>query len=665
MTISLRTKLFSLVVTAIALAAVPIIVLTYHELRDMSVKREKESFGNVVVLVEDNVSSRYLSLLTGEILDVLQRKNQLSSMAQLARTTWLDLESLPMDGRKRVIGNWSQPLLSFGMHFDLLDRSSGRVLGSPLIREIVSDPERLDLKGRTVASMLSAGRLPADGEFAVFGLDRAGEGQSEQQPETVLAFFLPIEGRDTVIVLALLLSDVIEEAGSKEQQIILSTQEKFDTLQLHENGFIALLGRDGSLLAYQGNPLGREPGFIPHQGLERARRTGFVDFVHGGGQEGSGSTVFRIAYFKALDWYIVAAVPRDDIEAPARILVRRLVGLALISAVLSVLGMLLLTAKLIRPLRTLTRQAQTLAGIDLTQATTSGQSSSPLLALAGELPVGQHDEVGTLATAFGDMGRALDQNIRALMDTTAAKERMQGELNAAREIQMGILPPAHAPAHPSLAVAAFLEPAKEVGGDLYDYFLVPDGRQAVVIGDVSDKGVPAALFMSMTVTLIRYALSTATDPAEAMTRINDRLSENNPGCMFVTLFIGLFDPQTGVLEFANGGHCQPLVRGVDGQVRTIADMSGPVVGAMPGLPYLRHRTVLLPGETCLLYSDGVSEAMDEESRLFGEDRLWAVLAGSQDTPSAVVDRVHAAVLTHRGAAAQSDDITMLCFVCNA
>jgi len=452
-----------------------------------------------------------------------------------------------------------------------------------------------------------------------------------------------------------------KEAAATERQIADSTQEKFDSLELHENGFLALISGDSRILAFKGNPQGRKEGFIPREGLDQAREKGFVDFTDQGA--GDDSRVFRIAHFKALDWYIVAAVPRDEMEAPARVLLRRMVAFALGSAVLSVLGMLLVTARLIKPLRTLTGQAKALAGIDLTQATSGRDAGdSPLLALARELPEGQRDEVGTLAAAFGDMGRALDQNIRTLMETTTIKQRMEGELNAARDIQMGILPAADAPAHPDCLVASFLEPAKEVGGDLFDFFQLADGRQALVIGDVSDKGVPAALFMSMTVTLVRFALAQISDPAEVMTRINDRLSENNPGCMFVTLFISIFDPATGELEYANGGHCQPLVTGPDGSVRVIEGMSGPVVGAMGGLPYALHRTVLGAGETCLLYSDGVSEAMDEERRLFGEDRVEKLLAAhGSAAPDEILRRMYEAIAAHRGTAAQSDDITMLCF----
>ena len=230
---------------------------------------------------------------------------------------------------------------------------------------------------------------------------------------------------------------------------------------------------------------------------------------------------------------------------------------------------------------------------------------------------------------------------------------------------MGILPaPDSAPRLESYSAAAFLEPAKEVGGDLYDFFTAPDGRQVVVIGDVSDKGVSAALFMSMTVTLVRYAIADGLNCAEAMRRINERLAENNPSCMFVTLFIGLFDPTTGKLDYASGAHCPPFVVNPESSVsvRALTDTSGPLVGAMEGMEYELCHAVIEPGEYCLIYTDGVSEAMNESKELFTEDRIAEVLDGLREAePDQVIAGVMKAVKMHRGEAAQSDDITMLCF----
>ena len=283
---------------------------------------------------------------------------------------------------------------------------------------------------------------------------------------------------------------------------------------------------------------------------------------------------------------------------------------------------------------------------------------------AEDLPLDREDEVGRLAFAFDGMTRALADNIQKLVESTAASQRMQGELNAARDIQIGILPPADAaPDDPRCRIGAFLSPAKEVGGDLYDFFAVPDGRQELVIGDVSDKGVPAALFMSMTVTLVRCALAQGLGCAQAMRQINNLLAANNPSCLFVTLFIGLFEPETGVLEYANGAHCQPFVVGGSRSVplRRLEETSGPLVGAMPDMEYKPCRTTLGRGEYCFLYTDGVSEAMNSSLEMFGEERLGRVLAELRGLePDKVVKKVFEAVEGFREEYPQSDDITMLC-----
>lgn len=270
-----------------------------------------------------------------------------------------------------------------------------------------------------------------------------------------------------------------------------------------------------------------------------------------------------------------------------------------------------------------------------------------------------------LARAFARMGAALAENIRDLMAATASKERMEGELSAARDIQMGILPPPDgAPEICGFSASAFLDPAKEVGGDLYDFFTTRDGRRALVLGDVSGKGVPAALFMSMTVTLVRYALDSGLDPAAAMTRVNAMLEEHNPGNMFVTLFLALYDPRSGELAYANGGHCPPCIVDArsDRPPRLLEHLSGPLVGVMPGLEYELFLDRLNDGETCLLFTDGVTEAMNENKELYGEERLMELMARHRNArPKELLSLIFQELLRYRGEEPQSDDITMLAF----
>ncbi|MDR3043540.1 MAG: SpoIIE family protein phosphatase [Desulfovibrio sp.] len=661
MTFSLRSKLFILVLASIALAVVPVISFTYRDLRESNAELEREAFGNVIVLMEDNIGSRYLGHLTNKVMDVLLRKDQLRRYSQLARSAWQDVAGLPGDARQRFIANWIERLGSFGVHMDIFDAHGAPRAGTPQLALLSARPDMTDFKGRPVGSLLSLAQLSSDGEFAVFDTlpgspGPGGTSGAGSTTEPLLVYFLPMPEADSVVVSAMLLSDIERQALYNEQQIIRSTQEKFQTLSLGNSGFIALVSGKGELLAHHGNPKGREVALIPPRALAEAREKGRTESIADTGPA-FGVAIFRAAYFKALDWYVVSAAPQAEIEAPTNALVRKLAFIALAAVLVSAVGTLLLTARLIAPLRALTGRAHALAETDF-----SAPDAEALT--ADGLPTSRSDEVGQLARAFTQMGRALARNVRALMDTTAVKERMQGELNAARDIQMGILPaPGAAPKQAGYAASALLEPAKEVGGDLYDFFVAPDGRQVVVIGDVSGKGVPAALFMSMAVTLCRYAVASGLAPGAAMTRINAQLAANNPGCMFVTLLIGLFDPATGALEFANGGHCPPCVTGPDAEApRELPGISGPLVGAMEDMAYETLHAVIAPGERCLLYTDGVAEAMNERLELFDMPRLMDVLhAHRGDTPAGILRALHEATVAFRGTAEQSDDITMLCF----
>src|SRR5690606_8982484 len=206
-------------------------------------------------------------------------------------------------------------------------------------------------------------------------------------------------------------------------------------------------------------------------------------------------------------------------------------------------------------------------------------------------------------------------------------------LNIARDIQMGLLPiPLPRNVLEKIDLYATMIPAKEVGGDLYDYFVLPDGRLCFAIGDVSDKGVPAALFMAVTRTLVRASAEDETDPALLMDRVNNRLAENNPNLMFVTLILAVLDLDTGDLCWANGGHAAPCVVQPDGHLRWLEGRSGPACGVQEGVSYRSFRTRLERGEIFVGYTDGVTEALDPEGRLYGDPRLFALLGrlGSTD-----------------------------------
>lgn len=246
--------------------------------------------------------------------------------------------------------------------------------------------------------------------------------------------------------------------------------------------------------------------------------------------------------------------------------------------------------------------------------------------------------------------------------------RLENELEAARKLQLGMVP--HVFPSPTaqwpIDLFAMMEPAREVGGDLYDFFTLPDGRLCFLVGDVSGKGMPAALFMARTKSLVRMAaeLMRSGDggvarASDIIGRVNRELAVNNAAMMFVTMFFAILDLATGQLEFCNAGH-NPPYRLKGGEVVPIEEPRGIVLGVLFGAAHQTGQLLLAPGETIYLFTDGVTEANDAGTALFSEARLEAALRRSAGRTSAdLIEGVTAELRTFVGAAKAFDDITML------
>jgi len=261
---------------------------------------------------------------------------------------------------------------------------------------------------------------------------------------------------------------------------------------------------------------------------------------------------------------------------------------------------------------------------------------------------------------------SLQSNLSALSDAyeviKSQKERMQEELDVARGIQMSMLPLDFSgiPGHEAVSVFAALEPAREVGGDFYDFFPVDDDHLCLCIGDVSGKGVPAALFMAITKTLLKSRAYEDHSPASILTYLNSELCEDNPSCMFVTAFLAILDERSGELTYTNAGHDPPYILRSTGSVDRAEGQHGPVVGAVEDLVYDESSLLLSPGDLVFTYTDGVTEEVDAAGRAFGQVRLRETLAGAPaHTAAAVVQHTMQAVAGLRGPTAQADDVTVL------
>lgn len=237
------------------------------------------------------------------------------------------------------------------------------------------------------------------------------------------------------------------------------------------------------------------------------------------------------------------------------------------------------------------------------------------------------------------------------------------ELNVATNIQKSMLPsifPAF-PGRPEFDIYATMTPAKEVGGDFYDFFLVDDAHLAMVMADVSGKGVPAALFMMIAKTLIKNTVQTGLSPKAVLEKVNNQLCENNDAEMFVTVWLGIMEIATGKMVCANAGHEYPAIKRKDGGFELFMDKHGFVLAGMEGVSYTEYEMELKPGDAIYVYTDGVAEATNAQYELYGTDRMIEALnAKNYADCKELLEAIHADINRFVGDAPQFDDITMLC-----
>ena len=342
-------------------------------------------------------------------------------------------------------------------------------------------------------------------------------------------------------------------------------------------------------------------------------------------------------------WSVAIVCPESDIFGAFNRL-RRAVTIAVLAGLLLLLlvSIQIITREL-KPLRRLADQAGIIAKGNFDE----------------NLPEsGRVDEIGQLSQSFSDMQRSLAGYIEELKQTTAQKASIESELKVASDIQMSMVPrifPAF-PNRPDIDLYASMTPAKEVGGDLYDFF-VQDERLYFCVGDVSGKGIPASLFMAVTRNLFRIVAQQGRSPEEIATQINLILSHDNEQNMFVTMFIGCADLKTGHLDYCNCGHNAPLI---DGQFMKLQYTNRPI-GIWEEGGFIGESIDDIRGRQMLIYTDGLNEAENPQKQLFGEHRLQELMAGALSLNSEqVIEMLQEAVERHRDGAAPNDDLTLLC-----
>ncbi|MBR3474131.1 MAG: SpoIIE family protein phosphatase [Oscillospiraceae bacterium] len=342
--------------------------------------------------------------------------------------------------------------------------------------------------------------------------------------------------------------------------------------------------------------------------------------------------------------------PIREIDDARRPYLRKVVlATVLLAIVSSVFAAVFIRKQFVKPIRKVSDEATRFA-----RENTKGEN-------LGE--ISRYEELSRLAGSIDTMEKDMVNYIANLTAATAEKERIASELSLASTIQENSIPndfPAF-PQRKEFDFFASMEPARDVGGDFYNFFLVDEDHLALVIGDVSGKGIPAALFMMVTNILISDRTRMGGGPAEILRFVNDNLCEHNKAEMFVTVWLGILEISTGKLTAANGGHEYPALRRAEGVFELVRDKHGLVLGAMDGVLCKEYELQLKPGDRLFVYTDGVPEATAADNGMFGKERMLAALNESPDgSPDQILRNVRRAVDDFVQGAEQFDDLTMLC-----
>jgi len=658
---SLKIKISLGLLLIFCLTAGLVVYFGNREIGPALTRAEEKAVRNIFQLVGLNITEAYDQLLDDKVSSIVQHKKNLRSNAELIIQVFEQLNSagLNKQAAQKEALDWIARSRGAQQQAWMLIDSQGRLLSHP-------DPLRVgtsvlgvrDISGRPVIELMVTKRASREAEFTVFIDPQGRETKS-------LGFLQHYNSWNWILALVVDLSEIEAAARLREQQIINNLQISFNQIKLPGNGGVFVFNSQGRRLIQPGDDFlvnyashldGLQQKIVQQlNGTTHAQQNSELlqlDFKPPGTSE---TLQVYTAYFQMFDWYTLVAIPQIAITQPVTRLLLRQAALVGGIFLLGLLVTLSFAKRLSTPLLQLADFAEKLPQ-------TQWREPDMDLSLLDQIAAKRNDEIGQVASSLNYMVKELRLNIHQLVEATSAQEKIASELSIARKIQLGMLPKTF-PAFPqitNLDLHAALLPAREVGGDLYDFFLINERRLCFTLGDVSDKGVPAAMFMVLTRTLIKALAPQLESPGELMTKVNDLLCADNPNSMFVTLLLGFMDLETGKIDYANGGHNPPLHLVPHQTPQYLKKTSGPVVGGIPGIAYRDLSLQLQAGEALFLYTDGVTEAQTASEELYSTSRLQEFMADKTSSSAAnIVEDLFAELTRFMAGASQYDDIAML------
>lgn len=667
---SFKTKIFLLTVTILVISSVAFMISTMRGINKAMYEAGEESARNVLELVMLNIENEYKSLIFHKESTLKMRKKQMKNVVFLVYANFDKFYELFKEGKlsereaQREALEWARSLRYANNDYFFIYNRELTAISHPdptVMGRNLADYQ--DPKGNYVLRDLVKASSHEGGGFTNYWWKRLAT--SEPVPKIGYALYHP--KWDWMIGTGVYVDDIEEEARKKLEAIIEGLNDHFSKIRIARTGYFFLFNGKKQMLIHPelagkdvskimnpqtGNPLVDDLMIAANL---RGKPFEYLWDKPGARGDFSFPKESYVAHFEPLDWYIASSVYKDEIQLPGKRLIQKQSYIVIAIFLASIAAAYLLVKRVSKPLNKLADYAKDLVAHDF-QATDKAKSE------VERLPERHKDEVGELAGSFIFLERSLKEYIQKLKETTAAKERIESELNIAREIQMSILPKKFPPFpdRPEFDIYAVMGAAYEVGGDFYDYYPIDKDHLCFVIGDVSGKGVPAALFMAVTKTLLKAVADKGRTPDVILNMVNNELSQDNDASMFITIFCGILNTRTGEIVYANGGHNPPLLIRKDGEVKYIDKTGDLVVGALEQTTYKMERLTLYPGDSLFMFTDGVTEAMNERGELFSEERLKGEISALRGgSIQEIITGIMAKIREFSEGAAQSDDITMM------
>ncbi|MBW2067572.1 MAG: SpoIIE family protein phosphatase [Deltaproteobacteria bacterium] len=664
---SIKAKVLVSIGIVVISSAVFLMIFTSSGLKRDLLKSTEKSIRNILYLVRLNVKNQYNTLLLDKITTLRKRKSGLKNDAIIIQKGILNLYNKGLQEKelKQVIIEWLQELdkEKRGKYFFIFTEE-GRLLYHPKQEWIGRDlADVKDTKGILLLQSIRE-KISDRGEaYETFSWPW------NNSSTKILGYFTPIAIEKWILACAIPIQDIELETQRRLRVVISQLEKSMKDIKIVNNGFFLVLNSVGKIIIPP-TLNDKESADLIASYLQKSK---LVSKIREAKMENKDNEIFSlhfsmpinnqleimevfISYFKALDWYIAACAPQSEIYMTVHKVVSRQVLVILITFILVLLIAYVLTHNIVKPINQLTKYARDLLKKDFSQH----PPESSEIAMFSER---YKDEVGRLAEAFVFLENSLYEYIQNLKETTAVKERIESELKIAHDIQMSILPKTFPPIpeRSEIDLYATLKPAREVGGDFYDFFYIDKDNLFFVIGDVSGKGVPASLFMAITRTLIKASTESLSTPDKILQRVNKTLTEDNEACVFVTLFCGMLNIVTGELYYSNAGHNPPFtISPSENKISQLEVFPNMAAGVFPYVAYKLQQCTLKPGDALFLYTDGVTEATNLEEELFGTKRLQEVLTkGANFSPRDVCNLVLKEINTFSQGTPQADDITIM------